>query len=109
MENNMNAFSLSGRTALVTGGSRGIGAAIVDLFAAQGAKVGFCQFGDDANAEATQARMAARGTPVVHCVCDVAQDADVQRLAEWAEEALGPVDILVNCAGLGGETRFEGT
>jgi 3-oxoacyl-[acyl-carrier protein] reductase len=71
MENNMNAFSLSGWTAQVTEGSRGIGAAIVDLFAAQGAKVGSCQFGDDANAEATQARMAARGTPVVHCVCDV--------------------------------------
>src|SRR6201988_2208830 len=107
MENSMNAFSLSGRTALVTGGSRGIGAAIVDLFAAQGAKVGFCQFGDDANAKATEKRMAARGTPVVHTVCDVAKDADVERLAGWADEALGPVDILVNCAGIGGDVPFE--
>jgi 3-oxoacyl-[acyl-carrier protein] reductase len=107
MENSMNAFSLSGRTALVTGGSRGIGAAIVDLFAAQGAKVGFCQFGDDANAKATEKRMATRGTPVVHTVCDVAKDGDVERLAGWADDALGPVDILVNCAGIGGEVPFE--
>jgi 3-oxoacyl-[acyl-carrier protein] reductase len=104
----MNAFSLSGRTALVTGGSRGIGAAIVELFAVQGAKVGFCQVGDDANAKATEERLALLGRPVLHTVCDVALDEDVDRLTQWAENALGPVDILVNCAGIGGgDVPFE--
>jgi 3-oxoacyl-[acyl-carrier protein] reductase len=103
----MKAFDLSGRTALVTGGSRGIGGAIVALFAAQGASVGFCQAGDDANAAATAERLAGHGTPVVHTTCDVASDADVARLKTWADEALGPVDILVNCAGIGGDAAFE--
>ncbi len=107
MTTDMNAFSLSGRTALVTGGSRGIGAAIVELFAVQGAKVGFCQVGDDANAKATEKRLAALGRPVVHTVCDVSRDEDVDHLGQWAEEALGPVDILVNCAGIGGDLPFE--
>jgi 3-oxoacyl-[acyl-carrier protein] reductase len=103
----MSHFSLAGRTALVTGGSRGIGGAIVELFAAQGAKVGYCHYGDDANAAALEARLAGQGSTVVHTVCDVAKEEDVARLADWAGEALGHVDILVNCAGIGGTTPFE--
>lgn len=103
----MQQFDLTGRTALVTGGSRGIGGAIVELFAAQGAKVGYCQYGDDANAADLAARMAQKGTPVFHTICDVSSPADVEALAEWSAEALGHVDILVNCAGIGGDLPFE--
>ncbi|EWY40940.1 hypothetical protein N825_33960 [Skermanella stibiiresistens SB22] len=103
----MNPFSLEGRTALVTGGSRGIGGAIVELFAASGAKVGYCQYGDDANAADLAAKQDAAGLPVVHTVCDVSKEGDVDRLAQWAGEALGHVDILVNCAGIGGDLLFE--
>lgn len=103
----MTSFSLEGRIALVTGGSRGIGGAIVELFADRGARVGYCQFGDDANAAALAERLAARGHQAVHTVCDVSSETDVETLAAWAAEALGPVDILVNCAGIGGDLPFE--
>jgi 3-oxoacyl-[acyl-carrier protein] reductase len=104
----MDQFSLAGRTALVTGGSRGIGGAIVSLFAARGAKVGYCQFGDDANAAILAEQLAGEGHKVVHTVCDVAQEEDVGRLGDWAGETLGHVDILVNAAGIGGgDAPFE--
>lgn len=103
----MTLFDLTGRTALVTGGSRGIGAAIVTILAEHGAKVGFCQFGDDGNADATARGLAERGFEVEHTHCDVALEDDVAVLAAWADETLGTVDILVNCAGIGGHVAFE--
>lgn len=103
----MNNFSLAGRTALVTGGSRGIGAAIVELFAENGCKVGYCQYGDDANAEALEAKLSESGTSVVHTVCDVSREDQVDQMAAWSRDALGDVDILVNCAGIGGDLLFE--
>lgn len=103
----MQKFSLKGRTALVTGGSRGIGGAIVALFAEQGARVGYCHYGDDANAAALAARLAATGITVHHTACDVAEAPDVEALAAWSADVLGHVDILVNCAGIGGDVPFE--
>lgn len=103
----MTDFDLAGRTALVTGGSRGIGAAIVSLFARHGARVGYCQAGDDANAAALAEQLAGAATPAVHTICDVSDDQQVHALKLWADEALGPVDILVNCAGIGGDCAFE--
>jgi 3-oxoacyl-[acyl-carrier protein] reductase len=103
----MTSFDLKGRTAFVTGGSRGIGGAIVELFAEAGARVGYCQFGDDANAAALAERLAANGHAVAHTVCDVSSETDVEALAAWSAKTLGPVDILVNCAGIGGDLPFE--
>lgn len=103
----MNVFSLAGRRALVTGGSRGIGADIVALFAEQGAHVGYCQYGDDENADSLAHNLARRGLPVVHTRCDVADEASVTAMGEWAREQLGDVDILVNCAGIGGDLLFD--
>lgn len=103
----MTNFSLENRTALVTGGSRGIGGAIVELFAANGAKVGFCHHGDDENAERLAGKTWAGGALTPYTACDVSRESEIDRLGEWAREMLGGVDILVNCAGIGGDLLFE--
>ncbi|GAA1864898.1 SDR family NAD(P)-dependent oxidoreductase [Pseudonocardia ailaonensis] len=96
-------FDLSGRTAVVTGGSRGIGAGIVELFVQHGATVAFCHRDDDANAAALCARLDPDGTGrVVSRSCDVADVAEVDALAAWAAETVGHVDIVVTSAGVGG-------
>lgn len=101
------AFDLTGKTALVTGGSRGIGAAIVELFVKHGAKVGYCHYGDDANAASLEQKVASTGIRVFHTVCDVSKEKDVSELKDWADRVLGHVDIVVNCAGIGGDLLFE--
>jgi 3-oxoacyl-[acyl-carrier protein] reductase len=99
-------FSLKGRKALVTGGSRGIGAAVVELFARHGAEVALCHFHDEANADALVDRLGGEGLSVHAMHCDVASETEVAEMAAWAERRLGHVDILVNCAGIGGDKSF---
>lgn len=101
-------FDLTGRKAVVTGGSRGIGGAIVELFMEHGAEVAICHFGDAANAGALQKRMADKGYTLHVTECDVSNTSQVAALADWATRQLGQVDILVNSAGVGGGDRpFE--
>lgn len=102
----MQEFSLHGRKALVTGGSRGIGGEVVELFARYGAEVAFCHVGDGANAAALEARLTHAGHRVFGTECDVADAAAVEAMAVWAKEKLGQVDILVNMAGIGGDKAF---
>lgn len=102
----MESFSLAGRTALVTGGNSGIGRAIVALFAAQGAKVGISHNGDAEGAASLAADITARGGEALVTECDVTHTGSVQALGTWSREHLGPVDILVNAAGISGETSF---
>jgi 3-oxoacyl-[acyl-carrier protein] reductase len=99
-------FDLSGRKALVTGGSRGIGGAIVELFARHGAEVVFCHAGDAANAAELMERAAADGLSVHGEECDVSDEAAVAALVASAEVRMGRIDIVVNAAGIGGDTPF---
>ena len=89
-------IDLSGRSALITGSTRGIGRAIAETLAECGARVGVVGR-DEARAKETAAAIApdARGF-----ACDVADAAAVAGLVERAEAELGQVDILVNNAGL---------
>jgi 3-oxoacyl-[acyl-carrier protein] reductase len=92
-------IDLSNRIALVTGGSRGIGAAAAVELARHGADVAINYRADAAAAEAVRAQVAALGRRAAVVQADVSVPADVERLAAEVQGALGPVDILVNNAG----------
>jgi 3-oxoacyl-[acyl-carrier protein] reductase len=104
---------LSGRRALVTGGSRGIGRAIALTLAECGAAVAvnFRTRADEA--EAVVARVRAIGGRAVALRADVSFGAEVSTLAESVARDLGPIDILVNNAGIAladaGEETFDRT
>ncbi|MEO7221083.1 MAG: SDR family NAD(P)-dependent oxidoreductase [Devosia sp.] len=101
------ARKLANKIAMVTGGSRGIGAAIVTAFAAEGADVIFCHNGDDDDAAAVVAAARANGARVAEMHCDVADAEAVCRFHAEAEHEFGRIDVLVNNAGISGETPFE--
>ncbi len=94
------SLSLSGRVALVTGGSRGIGRAIVEILAGRGAAVAFSYREREAPARELLERIESIGARGWATACDVADEAQVQRMVAGAAEALGPIDILVNNAGV---------
>ena len=92
-------FDLSGKVALVTGGSRGLGRAIVLACAAAGADVVIASRKLDACA-AVAAEVAALGRTALPVACHVGKWSEVDSLADAAYERFGRVDILVNNAGL---------
>src|SRR5262245_1628214 len=91
---------LSAHVALVTGASRGIGAAVALALAEAGAAVAvnYRERADDA--EAVVARIKAKGGRAVAVAADVSQAAAVTAMVEQVAAALGPIDILVNNAGV---------
>ena len=91
---------LSGKVALVTGGSRGIGRAIAERLAALGASVAICGR-DRAALEDSAATLKKLGTNTFFQVADVTNAAQVAELVSDTERALGPISILVNNAGVG--------
>jgi NAD(P)-dependent dehydrogenase (short-subunit alcohol dehydrogenase family) len=93
-------FDLSGRVALVTGGTRGLGLAIARAFAAAGADLVVASRKPDACADVAAELEAEHGRRAVPCACHVGRWDDVERLVDTAYEALGRVDVLVNNAGV---------
>jgi 3-oxoacyl-[acyl-carrier protein] reductase len=93
-------ISLAGRAALITGGSRGIGAATVRMFARAGADVVFNYLRSKEAAQALAQEAARHGTRVECFRADLAKHADAKALVEFAVERLGRLDILVANAGI---------
>lgn len=90
--------SLKGRRVLITGGASGIGAAFVDAFAGQGARVAFCDI-DDAAGEALVQRIEAEGSETPrYWHCDLADVEAVRGFVAQAVEWLGGLDVLLNNA-----------
>jgi NAD(P)-dependent dehydrogenase (short-subunit alcohol dehydrogenase family) len=91
-------FSLDGKCALVTGGSRGLGLQISEALGDAGARLVISARKRE-ELEAAQAHLQARGVAVDIVVADNSRDEDIHRLTDEALGALGRVDILVNNAG----------
>ncbi len=88
--------SLAGRTVLVTGGASGIGAAIVEHFLDQGARVGFLDLNE--TAAAALLKRLPRDAPVRFEACDLRDIAALQSAIQAVRAALGPITVLINNA-----------
>ncbi|MFJ3044796.1 SDR family oxidoreductase [Herbaspirillum chlorophenolicum] len=92
------AKELEGRVALVTGGSKGIGLAVARRFAQEGARVGIVSRSQD-NVDAARRSLAAEGLEVYGLAADLLDAAESESAIDTLENALGPIDLLVNSAG----------
>ena len=91
---------LNGKVAVVTGASKGIGAAIAKALAAEGAAVVVNYSSGRDGAERVVAQISAKGGRAVAVHADVSKTADVQRLFEETKNSFGQLDVLVNNAGV---------
>ena len=96
----MTTATLRGHVALVTGGSRGIGAAIVRALAEQGAAVAINYRERASDADALVKQITAAGGKAIAIAADVSQGPAVVQMVQRATAELGPIDILVNNAGI---------
>jgi NAD(P)-dependent dehydrogenase (short-subunit alcohol dehydrogenase family) len=101
-------FSLEGKTAAITGAGSGIGAAIAELFARQGARV-FVLERDEAGGTSTVRRIAEVGGAAALIACDVSTAASVVSAFEQIDAAAPRLDILVNNAGIAHIGTVEST
>ncbi|WP_262267627.1 glucose 1-dehydrogenase [Microvirga yunnanensis] len=93
---------------LITGGSRGIGAAVAQLAAARGYDVAITYRSERESAERVLEACRASGASAVACQGDVAVEADVVRMFDEAQSVLGPISHVVNNAGITGKSsRLE--
>jgi len=99
-------LSLSGRRAVVTGGSKGIGFAVARELVAEGAAVAICARNPD-ELQAAAGELIARGGTVHASVTDVTKPDQVEAFIAAAAETLGGIDILVNNAGAAHPGTFE--
>jgi NAD(P)-dependent dehydrogenase (short-subunit alcohol dehydrogenase family) len=95
----LDAFSLAGRAALVTGGNRGLGRAFATALAEAGARVAFSSRDATRNAEVAAAA-SDQGLELHPITADITDDAAVDRMTAEAADTLGGLDILVNNAGI---------
>jgi 3-oxoacyl-[acyl-carrier protein] reductase len=97
---------LDNQIAIVTGGSRGIGAAIVKAFAAEGAKVALVYRGSQAAAQTVIEDITEKGGTAKAFQVDVSNGAEVEKVCRQVQAEWGRIDILVNNAGIIRDTLF---
>ena len=91
-------LGLDGKIVLITGGSKGIGLACARAFAGEGARVAIASRSQE-NLERARETLAGEGFEVVTLVADFAKPQEAQAATSQAENLLGPIDTLINCAG----------
>lgn len=94
-----NLFDLTGKIALVTGASSGIGRATAELFAECGASVAINYHKNESGAEAAREKITESDGSAITIQGDVTRTSDIKALIEKTTRELGPIDILVNNAG----------
>lgn len=97
-------MNITEKTAIVTGGSRGIGRAIAVELAKAGVQVAIIYAGNTAAAEETLALVKAQGVQGMMIQCDVADGAAVEAMVKEVKDTFGSIDILVNNAGITRDT-----
>ena len=102
----MDDSSLQGRVAVVTGGSRGIGRAIAIALACRGAAVAICYREQDEAGRQTVELVEKHGVRALGRRCDVSDEAAVNAFFDEVRRELGPVDVLVNNAGIARDSLF---
>src|ERR1051325_3208331 len=95
-----NSHRLAGKTAVVTGASKGTGAAIAKHLAAEGASVVVNYASSKAGADKIVNEITAQGGKAVAVQADVAKKSDIERLLAETKRAYGKLDVLVNNAGI---------
>ncbi|HET7480757.1 MAG TPA: SDR family NAD(P)-dependent oxidoreductase, partial [Rubrobacteraceae bacterium] len=100
-------MDLGGRVALVTGASRGIGAAIAERLSGVGADVAVGYGNDEESAGKVVARVEPEGRRAVAVGGDLRDPAAVEEMCSAVESSLGPVDVLVSNAGIAPKQSFE--
>jgi 3-oxoacyl-[acyl-carrier protein] reductase len=96
----MSDRAFSGKTALVTGGTRGIGRATALRLASEGARVAVNYVSQRPRADETVAEIQSLGGTVIAVQGDVSQQQDVQRMVDEVRSSFGPIDLLVHSAGI---------
>ncbi|MCO5400404.1 SDR family NAD(P)-dependent oxidoreductase [Ralstonia soli] len=91
---------LAGRTAIVTGGSRGIGAAVAHRLTADGARVAVVYRSNAAEADAVVSAIRSTGAEAIAVQADVSDAASVDAMVTTVRESFGAIDILINNAGI---------
>jgi 3-oxoacyl-[acyl-carrier protein] reductase len=97
---NTQTKKLSGKVAIVTGASKGIGASIAKQLAAEGAAVAVNYSSSREGAEKAVTEIKAQGGKALAVQANVAKQSDIERLVAETKKAFGPIDILVNNAGI---------
>ncbi|KAA3436631.1 SDR family NAD(P)-dependent oxidoreductase [Rufibacter hautae] len=92
-------FSFTDRTVLITGGSRGLGLVLARMFAEQGAKIAICSRTQH-QLDAAREELEAGGATVLAFNCDVSDQGQVKAMIREITDRLGPVEVLINNAGI---------
>lgn len=93
-------FDLSGKAAIITGGSKGLGLAMAAGLASAGAKVMLVNRNAEQGKEAAESISREYGTEAISFACDVTQESQTEAMAQAAMDTFGRIDILINSAGI---------